>query len=196
MSDFVNNPRRAPRAVIGCDARVALKSGAYFKGPTVDYGPAGCQLVAPEPLAPEDRVFVELRNRDVPDESSLLSGRVAWTAGEAPFRLGVQFDPGSHDAAAYFYGRLAAVHPDLVEVDDVPDRVALDARVVPWKREGDAAVLPGEEEVLLAVGPGIRVRELREKLGDRWEAAVNPLFALLARRLLVVEEAPPPDAPR
>jgi hypothetical protein len=193
MSDFVKNPRRAPRTVIGCDARVALKNGSFFTGPTVDYGPAGCQLVAPTPLAPEERVFVELRNRGVP-ESSLLSGRVAWTAGEAPFRAGVQFDTGSHDAAAYFYGRLAAAHPELVEVDEVPDRVALDSRVVPWKREGDAAVLPGEEEVLLAIGAGIRIRELREKLGDRWEGSVNPLFALLARRLLLIEDGTPPEA--
>jgi hypothetical protein len=191
MADFINNPRRAPRTVIGCDARVALKSGSFFQGPTVDYGPAGCQLVAPTPLAPDERVFVELRNRGVP-ESSLLSGRVAWTAGEAPFRTGVQFDPGSHDEAAWFYGRLAAAHPELVEVDEVPDRVALDSRVVPWKREGDAAVLPGEEEVLLAVGTGIRIRELREKLGARWDAAINPLFALLARRLLILEDGSPP----
>jgi hypothetical protein len=187
MSDFVNNPRRAPRSVIGCDARVALKSGAYFKGPTVDLGPAGCQVLSPSPVVPEERVFVEISNREVP-ESSLLSGRVAWAAGEEPYRAGVQFDLGSRDAAALYYGRLAAAHPDLVETDDVPDRVALDARVVPWKREGDAAVLPGEEAVLLAVGDGIRVRDLRDELGDRWEAAVNPLFALLARRLLVVEE--------
>jgi hypothetical protein len=192
MADFINNPRRAPRTVIGCDARVALKSGSFFQGPTVDYGPAGCQLVAPTPLAPDERVFVELRNRGVP-ESSLLSGRVAWTAGEAPFRTGVQFDPGSHDEAAWFYGRLAAAHPELVEVDEVPDRVALDSRVVPWKREGDAAVLPGEEEVLLAVGTGIRIRELREKLGARWDAAINPLFALLARRLLILEDGSPSD---
>jgi hypothetical protein len=192
MADFINNPRRAPRTVIGCDARVALKSGSFFQGPTVDYGPAGCQLVAPTPLAPDERVFVELRTRGVP-ESSLLSGRVAWTAGEAPFRTGVQFDPGSHDEAAWFYGRLAAAHPELVEVDEVPDRVALDSRVVPWKREGDAAVLPGEEEVLLAVGTGIRIRELREKLGARWDAAINPLFALLARRLLILEDGSPSD---
>jgi hypothetical protein len=195
MSDFVNNPRRAPRAVIGCDARVALRNGTFFKGPTVDYGPGGCQIVAPAPLEPKERVFVELRNRGVP-EPSLLAGRVAWTADEAPFRSGVHFDAGSRDEAAWFYGRLAAAHPDLVEMDDIPDRVHLDARVVPRKREGDAAVLPGEEEVLLAIGTGIRLRDLRDGMGGRWEAAVNPLFALLARRLLVIEDASAGDDAR
>src|SRR5512133_1719863 len=187
MSEFVNNPRRAPRALVGCEARVALKSGTFFKGPTVDCGPTGCQIVAPAPLPQDERVFMELRNECVP-APSFLSGRVAWTAEEAPFRLGVQFDPGCQDDAALFYGRLAAAYPDLVEVDGLPDRVALDARIVPCDCEGDEAVMPGEEELLLAIGSGISLRELREKLGVRWPAKLVPLFALLARRLLAIEE--------
>lgn len=195
MTDFVDNPRRAPRAVIGCEARVALRSGAFFTGPTVDYGPTGCRILAPSPAARDERVFVELRHRRVP-EPSLLSGRVAWTAGEAPFRVGVEFDPASHDDAAHFYGRLAAAHPELVEVDGLPERVSLDARVVPWARERDAAVLPGEEEVLVAIGAGASLRELRARLGNRWPAAVSPLFALLARRLLVIAEGARPGGAR
>ena len=193
MSEYVQNPRRAPRTVIGCEARVATKNGTFFKGPTVDLGPAGCQVLSPAPVSRDERVFVEITHRELP-EPSLVSGRVAWAAGEEPYRAGVAFDLGSRDAAALYYGRLAAAHPDLVEADDVPDRVALDARIVPWKREGDAAVLPGEEEILLAIGDGIRVRDLREKMGERWEGALNPFFALIARRLVVIEggEAPPP----
>ena len=187
MTEFVNNPRRAPRAVVGCEARVALKTGEFFKGPTVDYGPGGCQLVAPTPVPAKERVYVELRNTGVAD-SSLLSGQVAWAAGEQPYRLGVQFDAGSRDDAAAFYGQLAAAHPDLVDVEEIPDRLPIDARVAPWEREADAAVLPGEEELLLAIGTGIRLRELRDKMGVKWDAAVNPLFALLARRLLRIEE--------
>jgi len=194
MGEYVNNPRRAPRAVLGCDARVALRSGGYFKGATVDYGPAGCQLVAPTPLPRDERVFVEIRSGALPD-ASLVSGRVAWTADEEPYRSGVQFDAGSRDAAAIFYGALSAALPELVEADDVPDRVPIDAWIVPWRREPDAQVLPAEEVVLRAVGSGVRLRELRMRLGDRWEAALNPLFALLARRLLIVqreaEQGPP-----
>ncbi len=194
MSDFVINPRRAPRTVVGCEARVALKNGGFFRGPTVDCGPTGCQILAPSPLPIDERVFVELRSQCVP-EASFLSGRVAWIAEEAPFRLGVQFDPASHDDAALFYGRLAAAHPDLVEVDGIPERVPLDARVVPCADEADAAILPGEEELLLAIGSGIRLRDLRGRLGEeRWPAALNPLFALLARRLLVIVEPPDDDA--
>ncbi len=187
MSDFVDNPRRAPRALVGCEARVALRSGTFFKGPTVDCGPTGCQIVAPAPLPHDERLFVELRNECVP-APSFLCGRVAWTAEEAPFRLGVQFDAFSQDDAALFYGRLAAAYPDLVEVDGLPERLALDARVVPCDREGDEAVVPGEEELLLVIGSGISLRDLRERLGVRWPAKLVPLFALLARRLLAIEE--------
>lgn len=47
---------------------------------------------------------------------------------------------------------------------------------------------PAEEEVLLAVGSGARLSEPRAVFGDRWEGAVKPLFALLARRLVAIEE--------
>lgn len=187
MTDFVYNPRRAPRALVGCDARVVRDGGGALAGPVVDYGPTGCQVVTPAPLAAGERVLLELRNPALP-EPSVLRGEVKWTAEEPPFRSGVQFDAACWDDAALVYGRLAAAHPDLVEPEGVPDRVPVAARVVPWRREEDAAVLPGEEEVLLAVGGGARISELRERLGARWEAAVNPLFALLARRLLVIEE--------
>ena len=186
MFDFVYNPRRAPRALIRCDAQVVRASGGTFSGPTVDLGPSGCQVVTPVPLPPGERLVITLRDPDVAGAAT-LRGRVVWTAGEAPFRSGVHFDAESGDASALLYCKLAAAHPDFVEVDEVPDRLPLTARVVPWRREEDAAVLPREEEVLLAIGEGARIDELQERLGDRWEAAVNPLFALLARRLLVVE---------
>jgi hypothetical protein len=191
MTEYVINPRRAPRAVVGCEARVALKTGEYFEGPAVDYGPGGCQLVAPAPVSTEERVYVELKNQGVPS-ASRFAGKVAWAAGEQPYRLGVAFDEGSRDDAAHFYGELAAAHPDLVDVEDVPDRVPLDATVKPSRQEGDEAVLQGEQELLLAIGSGTTLRALRDRLGPRWDAAVNPLFALLARRLLRVEEQPAP----
>jgi hypothetical protein len=144
-------------------------------------------VVTPVPLPPSEPLVITLTDPGAPGGST-LRGRVAWTAAETPYRSGVQFDVACRDEAALLYCRLAALHPDFVEVDDLPDRLPLTARIVPWRREADAAVLPREEEVLLAVGEGARISELLARMGDRWEAAVNPLFALLSRKLLVVEE--------
>jgi hypothetical protein len=191
MTDFVYNPRRAPRALLGRSGRVQRASGVAFEGPIVDLGPTGCQVVTPAPLPPGERIVVSLAD-GAPAAAPTLRGHVVWTANAAPFRSGVQFDPSCQDDASLLYGRLAAERPDLVDVDALPERLPLSARVVPWAREADAAVLPGEEEVLLAVGAGARLGEVRERLGARWDVAINPFFALLARRLLVIEEEPKP----
>ncbi len=187
MYGVVYNPRRAPRALVGRTGRVERASGAAFEGPILDLGPTGCQVVTPAPLLPGERILIRVGDGE-PQGAPLLRGHVVWTATAAPFRSGVHFEVASLDDAALLYGRLAAERPELVDVDAVPESLPLSARIVPWPREEDAAVLPGEEEVLLAVGSGLRLAELQERLGARWEAAVNPLFALLARRLLVVEE--------
>ncbi|HSM92873.1 MAG TPA: PilZ domain-containing protein [Anaeromyxobacteraceae bacterium] len=185
--EYVYNPRRAPRALVGCEAHVQREVGTSFGGTVIDCGPSGVQLVTPAPLGVGERVVLELRSPAL-SGVRVLRGRVAWSAAEPPFRAGVHFDAAALDEAALLYGHLAAAHPELVDVDEVPDRLPLGARIVPWRREEDAAVLPGEEAVLIAVGPGVRLAELRERLGARWGAALNPLFALLARKLLVVEE--------
>jgi hypothetical protein len=185
MTDFVANPRRTPRAAIGCDARVALKDGRFFTGPTVDHGPQGCQLVAPEPLARDERVFVELRGIGVP-QAYWFSGRVAWAADGPPYRLGVCFDDGSSADARSFFATLAEAHPDAVDVSRVPDRVATDALLAPAHEPGDEVLHPVEAEVMRAVGAGMRVAALHARLGDRWEPCLNALFALLARGALSV----------
>lgn len=187
MSEFVHNPRRAPRALLGRAGRVERASGGSFEGPIVDLGPAGCQVVTPAPLPPGERIVLSLGDGQVPGVA-ILRGHVVWTANAAPFRSGIQFDPACQDDAALLYGRLAAEHPELVDVDALPERIPYTARIVPWPREADAGVLPGEEEVLIAVGPGSTLGELRERLGQRWPGSVSPLFALLSRRLLVLEE--------
>lgn len=194
MTEFVNNPRKTPRAAIGCDARVALKDGRYFTGPTVDCGPEGCQLVAPSPLARDERIYVELKGEGVP-ETFWFSGRVAWAAEGPPFRLGVHFDSGSAGDAQGFFTQLSGAHPDAVDTSRVPERVAADAMLVPAGGAADEVLHPGEAEVMRAVGTGIRVADLRAKLGDRWDPCLNPLFALLARCELIVRQVERADPP-
>lgn len=194
MTDFVQNPRRAPRAPIGCDARVALKDGRFFSGPTVDCGPAGCQLVSPAPVPRHERIYVELKGEGVPD-TFWFSGRVAWTAEGPPFRLGVHFDDGSTGSAQGFFSKLTEAHPDVVDTSRSPDRVPTDALIVPAQASMDEVLHPGEAEVMRAVGTGIRIGALREKLGERWNACLNPLFALLARNELTAQPAEPATTP-
>jgi hypothetical protein len=192
MSEFVNNPRRTPRAAIGCDARFALKDGRFFTGPTVDCGPEGCQLVSPEPLARDERIFVEVRGEGV-DRTYWFSGRVAWAADGPPFRLGVHFDDGSTEDARWFFAKLAAAHPDAIDISRVPERVAADALLVPARDRSDEVLHAVEAEVMRAVGTGLQVSVLREKLGDRWEPCLNALFALLARSELTVQAVARPN---
>ncbi len=191
MSEFIENPRRAPRAPVRCDARVAIPAAGFFAVPTTDVGPGGCQLNTPVPLPPGARVFVELKDGLVPAPCT-VSGRVAWsTAGDAP-RAGVAFDAGASPAAARFFETLAEAHPDAVAVADAtPDRIRADAPLAPAAPpDRDLPLLPDEVTVLRTVGPGIVAGALRDALGDRWDRLVNPFFALLGRRVLVVG---PPD---
>ena len=67
VSEFIQNPRRAPRAPVRCEARIALRDGRFFASPTSDYGPRGCQVLAPHELTPGTRLFVELVNERVPE---------------------------------------------------------------------------------------------------------------------------------
>lgn len=180
MPDFVNNPRRTPRASIGCDARVALRDGRYFTGATVDCGPQGCQIVSPTPLSRDERIYVELRGTGVAG-TFWFSGRVAWAADAPPFRAGVQFDDGSCSAARGFFVQLSDAHPDAASTNTAPTQLPLDALLVPGTATHDEALHPGEAELLRAVGDGIAIGALRERLGDRWEPSLTPLFSLLAR---------------
>lgn len=191
MPGYVENPRRAPRAPIRCDARVALRAGGFWTGPTTDYGPRGCQLETPERLEAGARLFLQLRNERVP-ETQALSGRVAWASKAAPFRCGVAFDDGAAAVAGAFFERLAAAYPGLDTWGRAPDRIAVDVPLRPAPPPAvEPLLLEGEIAVLRAVGTGKTVAELRDALGAAWTAHLNLFFALLGRRYLAVG---PPDA--
>lgn len=190
MPGFIENPRRAPRAPMRCDARVAAIDGGYFTAPTTDYGPGGCQLETPAPLAPGARVLLELASERVPGTSP-LSGRVAWCSPEAPWRCGIAFDAGAAPAADGFFARLAEAYPDIDAAARAPDRIAEDAALAPAPPPPHPVALLAEEaNVLRTLGAGASASSLRAALGARWDAAVNPLFALLGRGWVVVG---PPD---
>lgn len=189
MEGFILNPRRAPRAPVRCVARTALREGGFWESPTSDYGPNGCQMLAPLPLAPGMRLFLELANERV-DGPVQLTGHVAWTAKAPPWRIGVAFDAGSTPAATAFFDRLAAAYPGLDGYGRAPDRIPETAPLAPAPPPPDAEPLLTDDEarVLRTLGPGLRADALRDRLGAEFERVANALFALLGRRYVVVGE--------
>jgi hypothetical protein len=191
MAEFIENPRRAPRAPVRCDARVALREGGFWSSPTSDYGPKGCQLLAPVPLAPGTRVFVELANERI-ERPVEIAGRVAWIAKAPPWRMGLAFDAGSLRAAGGFFEELAAVYPGIDTYGRAPDRIPAGAPLAPAAPPGAVPELTAEEaRVIRGLGTGLRVAELRDKLAGDPHAALNAIFSLLGRKYVVVGE---PDA--
>jgi hypothetical protein len=194
MADFILNPRRAPRAPVRCEARIALKEGGYFASPTSDYGPHGCQVLAPGRLAPGTRIFVELVNERVSGPVE-LAGRVAWTSVAPPWRMGVAFDDGSISAASGFFDRLAAAYPGIDTYGRAPDRIAEDAPLAPAPPPPFEPLLTDDEARLLAtLGPGARADELRARFGEAWRTTIHAVFALLGRRYIQVGEPDPAAA--
>ena len=191
--EFIENPRRAPRAPVRCEARVALREGGYWAGPTCDYGPKGCQVSAPLRLEPGSRLFLELVNERVPGPFQ-LSGRVAWSSKGPPWRSGIAFDEGSVPIADRFFERLAAAYPGLDTYGRAPDRIPADGTLAPLPPPAVEPLLTaGERDVLQAIGAGLTAEGLRERSGNTWKAAQNAAFSLLGRRYLTIG-SPNPDA--
>jgi hypothetical protein len=194
MPEFIENPRRAPRAPVRCEARVALREGGYWAGPTSDYGPKGCQVSAPLRLEPGSRLFLELVNERVPGPFQ-LSGRVAWSSTQSPWRSGIAFDEGSVAIASRFFEHLAAAYPGLDTYGRAPDRIPLDGTLAPLPPPAVEPLLTAAEcEVMRAVGAGLRADGLRDRFASRWPLAQNATFSLLGRRYLTIGSASPAHA--
>jgi hypothetical protein len=176
MVAFIQNPRRASRILIRCDARLALHSGRFFVACTVDVGPGGCGVAAaPVQLTRGERTFFEIEHEG---ERYFFTGTVAWSSTTAPWRAGVAFDASSLECAAALFGRIASAHAEAARgVDRIPE----DAILAPTPVPGTLTALPRESEVLLAIGAGIEARALRDRLGEQWDSSVNAVFALVER---------------
>jgi hypothetical protein len=189
--EYIENPRRSPRAPFRFDARVAVRGAVFFEGATIDYGPGGCQVPTPVPLPPGARVFVELKHATT-RAPFYFSGRVAWTRTDPTPRAGIAFDDASASPAGSLYQEVTAADLGGDDLPRAPERIQVDAALAPVLPPPSAPVLTPEEMVVLgALGSGATAGALREKLGARWDRTVNALFALLGQGLVVVG---PPDA--
>jgi len=94
VSEFIDNPRRAPRATSRCGTHVRIP-GASFEAETEDVGPLGCQLVAPNALPRGMAIQLTIVNPRLA-EALRLAGKVAWVtpakaAGSRTQGVGIQF---------------------------------------------------------------------------------------------------------
>jgi len=181
VAQYLENPRKAPRARLRCRVR-ASSGSARFEAVTEDLGPIGCQLVAPCQLAPGSPVALVVHADGLTTPLEVV-GVVAWSSAREPWRFGVAFEDEEHPAAAAFFAALAAAHPGLSDWQRVPARIPLDATV--WLAPPPRRVVdfgPDEVAVLRAVGSGATVFELLARLRDRGTAGQRAFFSLLAGR--------------
>jgi hypothetical protein len=195
MPEFIDNPRRSPRAPVRCQARLVTGQGAV-EAETEDIGMRGCQLIAPSQVRRAEPVKLVVTHPRL-RETLEASGRVAWASAQEPWRLGIAFDESSHRAARRWYEKLVEANPGLPTLDRVPERIPVEATLylgAPPRFVMDFT--PDEVVVLRAVGSGVTLDDLRVKLRDRWLPCQRAFFSLLARNHATLQrgQAVHPDA--
>jgi hypothetical protein len=193
MTEFILNPRRSPRIAVRCGARIAFRSGNFVASSTIDMGAGGCRVEATGRVATGEQALVELRDANV-FGAHLLSGRVVWSSDAAPWRCGIAFDRGSARVAAALFDQMRAAYPDAARKASGVEKIPARALVTPVPIAGRAALAPAEVEVLRALGKGVELGALRDRLGKRWTQCIHALFALVERRVVEVggRERPAP----
>jgi len=180
MAEFIQNPRRSPRAPVRCRANVVSAQGS-FEAATEDVGGHGCQVVSPRLVRKGEPIQLML-SHEVMTEALRVSGRVAWASERAPWRLGIAYAEEVLTTSQAWFDELLARLPDLAVSRRIPDRIPLDAVVylgAPPKFLADFT--PDEVAVLRSLGSGTSVAELRALLRDRWQESLRALFSLLAQ---------------
>lgn len=189
MTDSIQNPRRVPRAPARCEARCLLPGGGFWASDTTDFGPKGCQLAAPGPFQKGDPVKLVLTSERL-DTPLAVTGTVAWASSRAPWRIGVSFDPPFLPTTGSWFDRLVAAYPGLATYQLAPDSLALldILHLGPVPRVAPE-LAPDEVAVMRAVGPGLTVKALQERLGPDWRGLEGVLFAMIGRKLLTLDAA-------
>lgn len=185
MSEYIVNPRRAPRAPSRCATQVRAGTAA-FAAETEDIGPSGCQLVAPGALPRGQALALTFANPKVQGSLS-VEGKVAWGSSRPPWRVGVAFGERCRVDAELWFQQLVAAHPGMGGFRRVPDRLPLDAMVflaAPPSFLFDFTT--DEVEVLRHVASGTTIASLRDRLSDSWSLSQRALFGLMARGMVTV----------
>jgi hypothetical protein len=181
------NPRKAPRLAHRCRVEVRDRFSTWTAA-TEDIGPLGCQLVTPRVASAGRELKLRIHCQAI-GRTIEASGRVVWSRLESPSRLGIRFE-GTSLAPAWF-DLLARSDPGFAAaLRRTPSRLPQHA----WLRLGEPPAhmvdfTPEEVAVLRRIGDGVTVEALSRQLGSAFERVSPAIFALLARRLLVLTAA-------
>jgi hypothetical protein len=188
------NPRRAPRLTHRCRVEVRDRFSAWTAA-TEDLGPLGCQLVTPRIAAPGRDLKLKIYC-DAIGQTIEATGRVVWTRAESPSRLGIQFQ-ADRAPPAWFDVLLRADPQAAATSQRLPDRLPRQTMLRLGPPPRFIADFSAEEvAVLRRIGAGITVEALARQLGSAFDRVCGSIFALLARRLLVLAaaDAVPPES--
>jgi hypothetical protein len=185
--EYIQNPRRSPRAPARCRAKLGFVDGSRVEAETEDVSPHGCQVVSPRAVPLDAQISVELSS-DLPVEALAVQGTVAWCSGTPPFRAGIAFAKGGQRSAARWFEALLAADPKLAPRRDVPDRIRTDATLYLGHPPRHVIDFTSEEvEVLRHVAAGATAGSLRSSFRDRWPSAQYALFSLLTRHAVTLD---------
>lgn len=193
MHTEVLNPRRAPRAPQRCTVEIRDRFAAW-KAETEDLGPRGCQLVTPRLAAPGRELHLQIRC-DAIGRTIKATGKVVWARAQEPSRLGVEFELGRTEGG-WFDALMRSDPAAAQQVRRIPERLQRTARLHLGEPPRFLSDFSAEEvSILREVGAGITVAGLARALGSAFERVRGALFALVARRQLVLSpaEAVPPE---
>jgi hypothetical protein len=192
MLDDILNPRRAPRVPARFPVEIRHRLSVW-NGETEDIGPRGCQVVTPRVLDPGRDVKLAIRCEGL-ERTLLAQGRVVWMRANAPVRLGIAFQLGT--VPPDWFDRLMKGSLLAARAARIPDRLPRLTRVYLGKAPEVVVDFTMDElDVLQRVGEGVTLdalaRSFGPEMGDRTRGA---LFALLARRCLVLDPTASPGA--
>ena len=181
------NPRKAPRLAHRCRVEVRDRFAAWTAS-TEDLSPLGCQLVTTRLASPGRELKLRI-HCDAIGQTIETSGRVVWLRAETPSRLGVRFE-GALAAPAWFDVLLRSEPGSAVASRRAPARLGPETVLrlgTPPRFMTDFSA--EEVAVLRRIGGGITIETLARQLGSAFLRVRSAIFALMARRLVVLSAA-------
>lgn len=190
----LHDPRRSARLPARCPVLVRHRFSRW-RAESEDLGPRGCQLVTPRLVTAGRDVRLTI---DIPELGRAVEGMatVIWSRAVAPSRLGMRF--AADEADRRWFESLLAADAELAAA--ARRRPA----TMPWRARLYFGAPPrlvvdftaDELAVLGRLRQGMAVVELVASFGKTPERLVGALFALVARRQIVLDgkASPGPDA--